>query len=85
MPFLGLPDPLWELLSYLGLLLLLGAFALHSLGKLPRGPAYFAMNAAGGIVLAFFSYKLGSLALTALEGAWAAIALGGWARMPKAQ
>jgi hypothetical protein len=78
--FLGLPDPAWEGLSYVGFVLLLGAFALHLAGRLPReGLAYPAANALGSAILALYSAKLGSPALTALEAAWCAIALGGWA------
>jgi hypothetical protein len=78
--FLGVPDLAWEALSYLGFVLILGAFGLSSWGKLGKeSDAYFAANALGGLILALYSAKLGSLALVGLEGTWALIALASWA------
>ncbi len=76
--FLGIDDLVWEVLSFAGLVLMLGAFALHGVGRLEHGPAYFAMNLVGGALLAAYSAKLGSAALMLLEGAWAVAAVAGW-------
>jgi hypothetical protein len=76
--FLGIDDLVWEVLSFAGLVLMLGAFALHGVGRLEHGPAYFAMNFVGGALLAAYSAKLGSAALMLLEGAWAVAAVAGW-------
>ncbi|MCA1814105.1 MAG: hypothetical protein LC624_09170 [Halobacteriales archaeon] len=77
--FLGLPDLAWEALSYVSFVLLLGAFGASAWGKLAReSDAYFGANAVGSFILALYSAKLGSPALTLLEGAWCAMAVGGW-------
>jgi hypothetical protein len=74
----GTGDVVWEVLSFVGLALMLGAFLLHGLGRLPHGPAYFSMNVVGGAVLAAYSAVLGSVALMLLEGAWAVAAAVAW-------
>lgn len=71
-------DLVWEALSFVGLALMLGAFALHGVGRLEAGPRYFAMNLVGGALLSAYSATLGSVALTVLEGAWAVAAGIAW-------
>lgn len=87
--FLGVDDLVWEVLSFAGLVLMLGAFALHGVGRLPHGRAYFMMNIVGGALLSLYSAKLGSVALMLLEGAWAVAGAVGWVawsrRRPPAQ
>jgi hypothetical protein len=78
MTFLGMPDTGWEILSYVGAVLMLLPFALQGVGRMDRRPAYFALNLVGGSLVSLYSAKLGSPALTILEGAWAVAAVFGW-------
>jgi hypothetical protein len=65
-----------QAVSLLGAAMILFAYGAHQLGKLGRnGPLYQGLNLAGSGILTVVALRTGSLGLTAMEGAWAAISL----------
>jgi hypothetical protein len=65
-----------QAVSLLGAAMILFAYGAHQLGRLERdGPLYLGLNLAGSCILTVVAIRTGSLGLTAMEGAWAAISL----------
>ena len=69
-----------------GLVLLLGAYYLLSIGRIEsRGRLYQAMNLAGGVILIGYSYALEAWATVVLNAVWATIAAVALARAARAR
>ena len=65
-----------QAVSLLGAGMILFAYAAQQLGRLDRdSPLYLGLNLAGSCILTVVAIRTGSLGLTAMEGAWAAISL----------
>ena len=65
-----------QIVSLLAAGMILYAYGAHQLGRLERdGALYLALNLAGSTILTAIAVQTGSLGLTAMEGAWAAISL----------
>ena len=68
----------------LGVGMLLLAFVLNALGKLPAaGRRYLALNAVGAGLACWASVLLGFVPFVVLEATWCAVALAGLIRWPR--
>ncbi len=69
---------LMQVISIVGAVLVLGAYAAHQLERLPRETyTYQLMNLFGGASLFAAATLTGQFGLMIVEGAWAVISLGG--------
>lgn len=65
-----------EVVGFAGLALLLIAFVLNLVGRLDEDDVvYSALNAAGGTLLVYYSYMLGSIPFLILELVWTGFAV----------
>jgi hypothetical protein len=65
-----------QVVSLLGALMILAAFAAQQAGKLGREDLrYLLLNLVGSLILTYFAYVAKNAGLTLLEGAWAIISL----------
>jgi hypothetical protein len=65
-----------QLLSLIGAMLILGAYAGHQVGVLSGRPRlYGAMNFVGGAALTVIAFQASQWGFVLLEGAWAALSI----------
>lgn len=64
-----------EVLGWVGALVVLAAYALFSLGRLPNGPLYQVLNLVGGACVAVNVASHGAWPSTIVNGIWAVIAV----------
>ena len=75
-----------EWIGSAGVALLLLAFFLNLMGRLPHASRrYQGLNAVGAGLACYASYRIGFMPFVVLEGAWCAVALIAFVRPPSAQ
>lgn len=65
---------LFDLMSYIGIILIFTAYSLNRITKLNQ-KVYNVLNMMGGIFLAIYSLHIGNLVFTVLNTVWSIIAL----------